>query len=149
MTPIIFLFNIDFPYFVGSVPTRGRDYCIWSNFWKFYLIKIGFTLGELVSLVKVFRLFKLEQMFFCCSRVWTHKVDAQHLIYWQGHCVCDALFCFQVFSSCSYVFPYHIIIVIPHSFFKVPQNVLNLLFYLLMQFPNIESFFYLTLFAQS
>ncbi len=27
----------------------------------------GFTLGELVSLVKVFRLFKLEQMFFWCS----------------------------------------------------------------------------------
>jgi hypothetical protein len=29
------------------------DYCIGSNFWKFYLIRSGFTFGELVSLVKV------------------------------------------------------------------------------------------------
>jgi hypothetical protein len=41
-----------------------RDYRIGSNFWKFYLIRIGFTLGEVVSLVKVFRLFRLEQSFF-------------------------------------------------------------------------------------
>ncbi len=25
--------------------------------------------------------------------VWTQLVDIQHLIYWQGQCVCDALFC--------------------------------------------------------
>jgi hypothetical protein len=37
---------------------------IGSNFWKFYLIRTGFTLGEPVSLVKVFRLFRLEQSFF-------------------------------------------------------------------------------------
>jgi len=30
----------------------------------FYLIRTGFTLGEPVSLVKVFRLFRLEQCFF-------------------------------------------------------------------------------------
>ncbi len=30
------------------------DNHIWSNFWKFYLIRIGFILGELVFLVKVF-----------------------------------------------------------------------------------------------
>ncbi len=48
-----------------------------------------FTLGEPVSLVKVFRLFKLEQMFFWVFRVWTQKVDVQHLIYWQGQRVCD------------------------------------------------------------
>jgi len=36
-------------------------------FWKFYLIRTGFTLGELVSLVKVFRLFRLERIFFGCS----------------------------------------------------------------------------------
>jgi hypothetical protein len=41
---------------------RARDYCIGSKFWKFYLIKAGFIVGELVSsLVKVFRLFRLEQ----------------------------------------------------------------------------------------
>ncbi len=41
-----------------------RDCHIQSNFWKFYLIRTRFTLREPVSLVKVFRLFKLEQMFF-------------------------------------------------------------------------------------
>jgi hypothetical protein len=41
-----------------------EDYHIWSNFWKFYLIETGFTLGEPVSLVEMFRLFKLEQIFF-------------------------------------------------------------------------------------
>jgi hypothetical protein len=43
------------------------DYCIPSNFWKFYLIRTSFTLGELVFLVKVFRLFTLEWIFFWCS----------------------------------------------------------------------------------
>ncbi len=42
---------------------RGRDYCIGSNFWKFYLIRTGFTLDELVFLVKVFRMFRLELSF--------------------------------------------------------------------------------------
>jgi hypothetical protein len=46
---------------LGPAPKRNRDYRIGSNFWKFYLIRAGFTLGELVSLVKVFRLFRLEQ----------------------------------------------------------------------------------------
>ncbi len=50
--------------FVGPPSQRDSDYCIQSNFWKFYLIWTDFTLGELVSLVKVFRLSKLEQMFF-------------------------------------------------------------------------------------
>jgi hypothetical protein len=40
------------------------DYHIESNFWKFYLTRTSFTLGEPVSLVKVFRLLRLEQMFF-------------------------------------------------------------------------------------
>jgi hypothetical protein len=39
------------------------DYRIRSNFWKFYLIRTGFRLGELVPLVKVF-LFRLEWIFF-------------------------------------------------------------------------------------
>jgi hypothetical protein len=47
-----------------------RDYCIRSNFWKFYLIKHDFKLGELVSLVKVFRLSRLERSFLVL-RVWT------------------------------------------------------------------------------
>ncbi len=40
-----------------------------SNFWKFYLIRTSFTLGQLVSLVKVFRQYKLEQIFFGVQNV--------------------------------------------------------------------------------
>ncbi len=43
--------------FVGPCPHIG------SNFWKFYLIRTGFTLDEPVCLVKVFRLFRLELIF--------------------------------------------------------------------------------------
>jgi len=53
-----------YPEFVGPCSHRDRDYCIGSNFWKFYLIRTSFTLGELVSLVKVFRLLRLEWIFF-------------------------------------------------------------------------------------
>jgi hypothetical protein len=49
--------------FVGPCPHRFRDHRIGSNFWKFYLIRTGFTLGEPVSLVKVFRLFRSKQIF--------------------------------------------------------------------------------------
>jgi hypothetical protein len=49
--------------FVGPCPHRDRDYRIGSNFWKSYLIKPDFTLGDLVSLVKMFRLFRLEWIF--------------------------------------------------------------------------------------
>jgi hypothetical protein len=55
----------------------------------FYLVKFGFTLGEPISWVKVFRLFKLEEMFFGIESVDT---IGRHLIYWQGQRVCDALF---------------------------------------------------------
>ncbi len=75
--------------FVGSCPHRDRDYQIRSNCWKLYLIKTDFTLGELVSLVKVFRLFKLEQMFFGVQSVDTvGRCTTSYLL-----CVCDALFC--------------------------------------------------------
>jgi hypothetical protein len=43
-------------FVIGPCPHRDRDYCIGSNFGTFYLIRTVFTLGELVSLVKVFRL---------------------------------------------------------------------------------------------
>jgi hypothetical protein len=80
--------------FVRPCPHRDTDYGIGSNFWKFYLIKTGSTLSvEPVSLVKVFRLFRLEWIFFGVqSKLWTQEVHVQHLIYWQGQCVCDALF---------------------------------------------------------
>jgi hypothetical protein len=53
--------------FVGPCPHKVRYYRIGSNFWKFYLIRTSFTLGEPVSLVKVFRLFRLElfRLFWC------------------------------------------------------------------------------------
>jgi hypothetical protein len=67
-TPPIMMSN--YGVFIGPCPHRGRDYHIGSNFWKFYLIKTNFTLSELVSLVKVFRLFRLERIFLML-RVWT------------------------------------------------------------------------------
>jgi hypothetical protein len=56
--------------FIGRCPHRDSDYRIGSNFWKFYLIRTSFTLGELVSLVKVFGLFRLEGIVLV-FRVWT------------------------------------------------------------------------------
>jgi hypothetical protein len=41
-------------------PNVCRDYHIGSNFSKFYLLRTIFTSGEPVSLVKVFRLFRLK-----------------------------------------------------------------------------------------
>jgi hypothetical protein len=49
----------------------GRDYGMLSNFWKFYLIRTSFILGELDFLVKVFRLFSLEWIFFGVQSVYT------------------------------------------------------------------------------
>jgi len=75
---------------VGPWPHRDGDYRIGSDFWKFYLIKTDFTLGEPVSLVNMFRLFRLERIVLV-FRVWTQSVDEQHLINSQGQHVCDAL----------------------------------------------------------
>jgi len=71
---------------------RDRDYCIRSNFWKFYLIRTGFKLGEPVSLVKVFRLLKLEQMFFGVESVdIVCRCTTSYLLAGPA-CVCDTLF---------------------------------------------------------
>jgi hypothetical protein len=86
--------------FVGPCPHRDRDYCIASNFWKFYLIITGSILREPVSLVKVFRQFRLERVFLV-FRVLTQYVDVQHLIYCQGQHVCDALF-FRAIEGCQF-----------------------------------------------
>ncbi len=91
--------------FFGPCLHRDRNYSIGSNFWKFYLNRTGFTLGEPVSLVKVFRLFRLERIDLV-FRVWTQQVDVQHLIYWQGKRVCDALFSISLSLSLSQM-PYH------------------------------------------
>jgi hypothetical protein len=60
--PTGIVFEQHYDNFVGLFPHRDKDYSIGSNFWKFYLIRIGFTLGEPVSLLKVFRLFRLERI---------------------------------------------------------------------------------------
>jgi hypothetical protein len=65
--------------FVGPFPHRDRNYRIRSNFWMFYLITTSFIFGGLISLVKVFRLFRLERIFFMLT-VWTQYVHIQHLI---------------------------------------------------------------------
>jgi hypothetical protein len=65
-TPPIMMSN--YGVFIG--PCTHRDYHIGSNFWKFYLIRTDFTLSEPVSLVKVFRLFRLERIVLV-FRVWT------------------------------------------------------------------------------
>ncbi len=56
--------------FVGPCPHRDKNYRIGSNFWKFYLIRSRFTLGEPVSLMKEFKQFRLEQIVLV-FRVWT------------------------------------------------------------------------------
>ncbi len=75
-----------------ALPPQGQGlYSVGSNFWKFYLIRTGFTLGEQVSLVKEFRLFRLEWIFLGVQSVDTASRCMQHLIiYWQGQLVCDA-----------------------------------------------------------
>jgi len=55
--------------FIEPCPHKNRDYCIGSNFWKFHPMRIDFTLGEPVSLVKMFRLFRLNWIFLV-FRVW-------------------------------------------------------------------------------
>jgi hypothetical protein len=88
-------FYLRIPSFVGPCPDRDRNYRISSKFWKSYLLKTSFTLGELVFLVKVFRLFRSEGIFFVFG-LWTQCVDVQHLIYWQGQRVCGSLFLWEI-----------------------------------------------------
>jgi hypothetical protein len=66
------------------------------------LLEVCFTLLELVSLVKVFR---VGTDVFSVLRVWAQYIDVvQHLICWQGQCVCDALFLsFPFFGKCRVV----------------------------------------------
>ncbi len=58
-------------------------YRIGSNFWKFYLIRTRFTLGESVSLVKVFWLFTLEWIFLGVQSVNTvGRCTTSYLLAW-------------------------------------------------------------------
>ncbi len=81
------------------LPHRKRDYCIGSNFWKFYLIRTGFTSAELVSLVKVFRLFRSERIFLWCSECRHSKWMYSILSIWQGWRVCDAFLVHKMVST--------------------------------------------------
>jgi len=84
---------------LGPAPHRNGDYCIGSNFWKFYLIRTSFTSREPVSLVKVFRLFRSERIFLWCSECGHSKWMYSILSIWQGWRVCDA---FLVHKSGKY-----------------------------------------------
>jgi hypothetical protein len=84
--------------FVGA-----RDYI---TFWiqlleVFYLTRTGFTSGQLVSLVKVFRQFKLQQIFFWVFRVLTQLVDVQHLSYLLAGPMCFVTPCFGFLLLCD------------------------------------------------
>jgi hypothetical protein len=77
--------------FVGQFGSVGAGIITLDpTFGSFTLLEPVFTLDEPDSLVKVFRLFRLEWIFFV-FKVWTQYVDVQHLIYWQGERVCDGL----------------------------------------------------------
>jgi hypothetical protein len=82
--------------FVGPCPHWDRDYHIGSKLWKFYLIKTSFTLNEPVSLVKVFRRFRLERKDYfgvhCVDTV--SRCTTSYLL--AGQCVCDALFSMEL-----------------------------------------------------
>jgi hypothetical protein len=58
---------------------------------KFYLIETGFTFGELVFLVKVFRLFRLRRIFFGVESVNTVSRCTTSYLLVKGQHVCDAL----------------------------------------------------------
>ncbi len=86
---------------MGSVVCWGQGlYRIGSNFLEvfFTLLKSVSHYVNPASLVKVLRLFRLEQIV-VVFRVWTQQLGryVQHLIYWQGQrvFVCDPLFCTQ------------------------------------------------------
>jgi hypothetical protein len=84
-----------------ALPPKGhRDYCIRSNFRKFYLTRIGFTLGESVSLVKVF---KLDQMFLVVQSVNTVGRCTTSYLLAGPERVCDTL-CFQPLCNTNYPF---------------------------------------------
>jgi hypothetical protein len=74
-------------------PPRDRDYRIGYNIWKFYVIRIDFILDEPVFLVKVFRLFRLEWIFFGVQSVDTvgRCTTLYRLAGRQGQHVCDGL----------------------------------------------------------
>jgi hypothetical protein len=80
-SPTAYLFSLLGP---GSPPPGRGTIALDPTFGSFTLLKTGFTLGEPVSLLKVYRLFRLERIFFLVFRVWTRHIDAQHLVYWQS-----------------------------------------------------------------
>jgi hypothetical protein len=73
-----------------------KDYRIGSNFGKFYLIRTDFTLGESVSLMKVFRLFRLGTDFFGVQSVDTvGRCTTSYLLAGPVYFVMHCLNCFH------------------------------------------------------
>jgi hypothetical protein len=81
--------------------------CIGSNFWQFYLIRTSFTLDEPVSLVKVFRLFRLEWNF------WVDRVGRCTTYYLLAGPAC--LWCLALFV-CNHALTLQIVGPLYHAF---------------------------------
>ncbi len=77
---------------LGPCPPQGQGlFALDPTFGSLTLLKTSFTLGELVFLVKVFRLRRLERVFFGCLKC-GHGRQRYILSIGRGQRVCDALF---------------------------------------------------------
>jgi hypothetical protein len=88
-------------YFIGPYTHTDRNYGIGSNFWKFYVIRTGFILDEQVFLVKVFRLFRLDWIFFGVENVDTgSRCTTSYLFAGPAFLRCLVLFvcCIEIFQ---------------------------------------------------
>jgi hypothetical protein len=72
---LIFITEIGIEFYWALPPIGTGTMALDPTFGSFYLDRISFTLGESVSLVKVFRLFRLERIVLVVFSVWTQEVD--------------------------------------------------------------------------
>ncbi len=122
---------------LSSALTGTGTIALDATFGSFYLIRISFTLGELVSLVKVFRMFRLEGTFFGVQ-----SVDAV------GRCTTSylltgpaCLWCLVVFSSSffpSVFFFFWVLLVLFKWGFSLKEKTFSLL---LLPFTTCMEFF--------
>ncbi len=70
MYSMVYKWKENDPYSPGIEIINRKKLTYFYNFWKFYFNRTSFTLDELVSFVKVFKLFRLEWIVLV-FRVWT------------------------------------------------------------------------------
>jgi hypothetical protein len=93
-------------YFIGPCPHRTRDYHIGSNLWKFYVVRTGFILDKQVFWVKVFRLFRLEWIFFGVESVDTGNRCRTSYLFAGPACMWDIVLfvcCIEFFQIMSLI----------------------------------------------